>query len=400
MLFMLLSQFIFLCIYLNKKLKPIEYFMFIFKSNKNNNVHAPPPKNKILNDNKNVDDKIKAKKYIIIKDKTKKSINKNINIKNISGNLNNFDNKNDNSKKQFQSKNEVNNKDDTNKNNFEEILQNNSSIKNKNIKNNLLKMKSTSLDILLTKEKSNINHLEDLEDGQKNKIILANDFAPTINIQTPILNINHGKKNIKKINNLNSKQNQGKHQNLISNSRTSNELLYSINNKNNTKSGIFKKRVNIGTNMKNIETIAEVENNKEKEYIMRLYKTDEDLQDLDFEEAIFLDKRTYLRMYWSFLVDSQIILGTFCTENYLNLFVIKLSFFVCTFEISFFLNALFYTVDYISEAYHNNGVLNFVSGLPKSIYSFVATLIITNLLKMLSNSKSELILIILFFNLF
>ena len=111
---------------------------------------------------------------------------------------------------------------------------------------------------------------------------------------------------------------------------------------------------------------------------------------MEYEQAIIYDKRSYLRMYWAFLVDSQIILGTFCTENYLNLFVIKLSFFICTFQISFFLNAFFYTDEYISDAYHNDGVLDFVSGLPKSLYSFVATLITTNLLRMLSNSKSEL----------
>ena len=111
---------------------------------------------------------------------------------------------------------------------------------------------------------------------------------------------------------------------------------------------------------------------------------------MDFEEAIIYDKRSFLRIYWSFLVDTQIIFGTFCTNNYLNLFVIKFSFFIFTFQISFFLNAFFYTDDYISDAYHNDGVLDFVTGLPKSIYSFVATLIITNLLRMLSNSKSEL----------
>ena len=99
-------------------------------------------------------------------------------------------------------------------------------------------------------------------------------------------------------------------------------------------------------------------------------------------------------MYWGFLVDSQIILGTFCTDNNLDLFVIKLSFLVCTFQISFFLNALFYTDEYISDAYHNDGVLDFFSGLPKSIYSFFATLITTNLLRMLSSSKNELMRVI------
>ena len=170
--------------------------------------------------------------------------------------------------------------------------------------------------------------------------------------------------------------------------------MINIKNKKNSKNEIFKKRVFKGKIKTNMETIAEVKNDKDKGNIIRLSNSDEDLQDLDFEEAIFLDKRSYLRMYLSFLVDSQIILGTFCTENYLNLFVIKLSFLVCNFEISFFLNALFYTDDYISDAYYNDGVLDFVSGLPKSIYSFVATLITTNLLKMLSNSKSELMTLI------
>ena len=111
---------------------------------------------------------------------------------------------------------------------------------------------------------------------------------------------------------------------------------------------------------------------------------------MDYEEAIIYDKRTFLRIYWSFLVDSQIILGTFFTENYLNLFIIKFSFLICTFQINFFLNAFFYTDDYISDAYHNGGVLDFVTGLPKIVYSLIATMITTNLLRMLSNSKSEL----------
>ena len=132
-------------------------------------------------------------------------------------------------------------------------------------------------------------------------------------------------------------------------------------------------------------------NKKDKK---KLFENIYDIQDMDYEEAIIKDKRGYLKMYWGFLVDTQIILGTFCTDNHLDLFVIKLSFFIFTFQISFFLNALFYTDDYISNAYHNNGVLDFISGLPKSIYSYIATLITTNLLRMLSNSKNELMKLI------
>ena len=128
--------------------------------------------------------------------------------------------------------------------------------------------------------------------------------------------------------------------------------------------------------------------------LRKLYNGDDNLQNMDYEQAIIYDKRALIKMYWAFLVDTQIILETFCTENNLTLFVIKLSYFIFTLQISFFLNAFFYTDEYISNAYHNNGVLDFFTGLPKSIYSFLATMIITNILSILSNSKNELILLI------
>ena len=131
-----------------------------------------------------------------------------------------------------------------------------------------------------------------------------------------------------------------------------------------------------------------------KKCSLKLSYHDSEMQELYYEEAIIYDKRTYLCMFWGFLVDSQIIFGTFFTEDNLDLFVIKLSFLIFTFQISFFLNALFYTDEYISNAYHNDGVLDFFSGLPKVIYSFIATLVTTNLLRMLSSSKSELIKLI------
>ncbi len=191
------------------------------------------------------------------------------------------------------------------------------------------------------------------------------------------LNVNEKISERQKINkdkiNLSFRENKKKNNNQIYE-----EILTKNNNKNNKITKNESAKFNCRNFLKNL----------------KLSQTDEDLQDMDYKDAINNDNRPYLRMYWSFLVDSQIILGTFFTENYLDLFIIKLSFFVCTFQISFFLNALFYTDEYISDAYHNEGILNFFSGLPKAIYSLIATLITTNLLKMLSNSKSELMEII------
>ena len=56
---------------------------------------------------------------------------------------------------------------------------------------------------------------------------------------------------------------------------------------------------------------------------------------------------------------------------------------------------LFYTnVIFQMHIINNKVLLDFITGLPKSIYSFITTFIVTNLLKMLSDSKSELVKVI------
>ena len=223
----------------------------------------------------------------------------------------------------------------------------------------------------------------------KKNLIITNNFSPTINLKTSVININNNKilsnsKKRAKNKKLKPKQLYGKKQNRniaksknkyivndILNMKGKNKLLINMETKGNTNK----------INNKKFETNAD---------IIKLSRNDEDLLDMDYEHAIIYDKRKYLRMYLGVLTDNQIILGTFCTENNLHLFVIKLSFLVFNFQISFFLNAFFYTDEYISDAYHNDGVLDFFTSLPKSIYSFFVTLVITNLLRMLSNSKMEL----------
>ena len=248
---------------------------------------------------------------------------------------------------------------------------------------------------LKIKKRNKINLHKYLESNVKlkNNVFISNNYSPTININIPTSNIYNA---IKKRKDLIE-------DNEINNNDSKNKLDNKII-KEDYNSNIKKKKANLkGKNIlknigkiKNTSGIANIMKSKiRKGDIIKLSKKDSDLQNMDYEEAIIFDKRTYLRMYWgslvdSQIVDSQIILGTFFTDNYFDLFVIKLSFLVFTFQISFFLNALFYTDEYISNAYHNDGVLDFFSGLPKSIYSFIATLIITNLLGILSSSKNEL----------
>ena len=383
MLSMLILQIIFLIIYLSKKLKPVRYFMLIFKKKINDNIQAfPPLKNNIINKKeKKKFDNTKQNQYIkskfVSNNKTIKS-----NLKNKKTESNIIIEDEPNNKKKSNIKRKI--KFSDNENNPDTLINNQ--------KNDLLNLNPSFSHTKLNEDKNSI-----FSQNQKIQNILTKNLAPIINIQTPILN-NYDKKQTKKL----RSESECRDDKILKKKSKSKKLLKGSRPLKNdsSKKSIFNKS-NKSSNSKALINMETTGNKKEEnkddtnvQDLIRLSKTDEDLQDMDYEQAITQDKRSYLRMYWAFLVDTQIILGTFCTENYLNLMVIKLSFLVCTFQISFFLNAFFYVDEYISDAYHNDGVLDFISGLPKAIYSFVATLITTNLLRMLSNSKSELMKLI------
>ena len=333
---MFVLQIIFFIIYLIRKVKPIKIFMMIFNDlYKINKTIKNSTNTKSAPQKKRI--KNKRKLLYVNNETTNKKLDNNINKKYIVKNI-------------------------------EDIIF---------LKGNESKEQSNSDKRIINKKENNLKNI--LENDNDN-------LEQNINKQVPMLNINN--KDYKKGVNYNINS-----ENDLINSKKKTRELELKNNKITYKRNLSKqKQEKIFKEAYNMDTIPDIIYNKI--VIHKFKKNDSEIQDMDYEDAIIYDKRDYFRIFWAFLLESQIILGTFCTENYLDLFIIKLSFFVFTFQISFFLNALFYTDDYISDAYHNDGVLDFISGLPKSIYSFIATFITTNLLKMLSNSKSELIRVI------
>ena len=101
------------------------------------------------------------------------------------------------------------------------------------------------------------------------------------------------------------------------------------------------KKDKIKNKSKLMETNIKKNKSKINQSKMHISKFDDNLQELDYEKAIIIDKRSFMKMYFAFFIDSQIILDTFFTKHNFELFVVKLSFLIFTFQISFFLMLYF-----------------------------------------------------------
>ena len=204
---------------------------------------------------------------------------------------------------------------------------------NKNIesKNNNKKIKSTPPPKNKNKFKSkNIyklnkhkNHILNKSKRNSAKSLIISNNSEDINIKNPII---FSRKYLKGKEYLIRDKEDEKYKITKGN-------INSIYNIKSNKNGFFKKYNSKSKFKDNENKLKYCINIDDK---MKLFQDIYNVQDMNYEEAIINDKRGYFKMYWGFLVDTQIILGTFCTDNHLDLFVIKLSFFVFTFQISFF----------------------------------------------------------------
>ena len=86
----------------------------------------------------------------------------------------------------------------------------------------------------------------------------------------------------------------------------------------------------------------ETEKNKEEFEKKKLYTPDyEKYNDLNYEDALNYDKRSFFQMFSAFLYQQHVIINTFFAEIFLELRAIKISFFVFGLEINFFLMLFF-----------------------------------------------------------
>ena len=99
------------------------------------------------------------------------------------------------------------------------------------------------------------------------------------------------------------------------------------------------------------------------------------LNNLNYEDAVKYDKRSFLKTYWSVLLREHLLIFTFMTWKDYNLFYIKIDRFLVLICTQMTMNGLFFS----DESMHKSNKIdnyNFVQQLPKIIFSLITTHII------------------------
>ena len=212
---------------------------------------------------------------------------------------------------------------------------------------------------------------EKYEPSKKRLFKVSKNNKSKVNIRSSILSASSklGKINIniKPINNVNYGKNGKKDKNKI---KKDIKIYTEDNNKKNNKNKIVIKLYN------------------------SLYKqnlNDQELNTLEYELAIIIDKRTYFQYYWSLLKKKHLILFTFLPSTDYNLFSLKLALFLLSFSLYFTINGFFFSDETMHKIHKDNGTFNIIYQIPQILYSSIVSAIINMILKLLSLSEKDIL---------
>ena len=133
--------------------------------------------------------------------------------------------------------------------------------------------------------------------------------------------------------------------------------------------------------IKEVIEYKEIENSK---IIQEMGYDDYELNELEYIEAIKIDKRTLFQIYWSILKRNQLIIFTFINCNDYNLLTIKLSRFIFLIVSDMALNVFFFSDDSMHKIFISYGKYDFIQQIPQITYSTIISQLIEVLLCYLS----------------
>ena len=127
----------------------------------------------------------------------------------------------------------------------------------------------------------------------------------------------------------------------------------------------------------NLKKIEQTDFGKEKTEESPQIKLDNfELNDLEYEDALKLDKRNFFQIYWSILKREHLIIFTFFIRNDYNLIHIKFTrfiFLVCT---DMALNVFFFSDETMHQMHLDYGKYYFLLQIPQIVYSTLVSQLI------------------------
>ena len=117
---------------------------------------------------------------------------------------------------------------------------------------------------------------------------------------------------------------------------------------------------------------------------------DFELNNLPYEEALNIDKRSYFQYYCSLLKMKHLLIFTFYTYTDYNLRIIKISLFLFSFAFYYTINALFFNDSTIHQIYKDKGSFNFIYHFLQIFYSSIISFFINSIIKYLSLTENDI----------
>ena len=116
-----------------------------------------------------------------------------------------------------------------------------------------------------------------------------------------------------------------------------------------------------------------------------------ELNYLQYQEALLIDKRNYFQYYGSLIRKRHPIIFTFVPIDNYNLISLKISLFLLSLSSFFVINAFFFSDKTMHKIYVDNGYSNILVHLPEIIYSSFISAAIDTILKLLCLSENKIL---------
>ena len=161
------------------------------------------------------------------------------------------------------------------------------------------------------------------------------------------------------------------------------------------------KRITI--NILQTNSIIQNNNNENSKNIINLNKNEKinknsvlkyniyELNNLNYKEALKIDKRSYIKYYFSLLMTKHILLFLFGPLNDYNSRIIKILLFLFSFNVYIVVNALFFNDSTMHKIYLDKGSFNLIYQLPQIIYSSLISSLLIITLKQFGLSESNIL---------